>query len=429
MSQQTGGTKFADPREEQSADTYRILHSAVFRRAPRLREMLHYILECTASGRTDDLTEIRIAENVFGRRDYNPSEENLVRVSARQLRSKIAEYYETEGRDDELQVHVPKGGYCATFRRREEGGLPAMAIVAAPTEAKQRHTINWMALTFAVIAIGSLAVSLNLWNQNHRLRAAETPAPRPTLFDALLSNPGQRTNIVVTDSAVVMLDKLLHRYISVDDYASDRYLHVAPDVLARESQGDFLNLLRTRQISSFADMRIIASLFQAYPQRLRSFSLHHSRNMHARDFSNGDNFVLIGSSRSNPWVVLFEDLVNFHTSDRYGKSCYDNRRPLPGEQKLYCSENQVDEQGIDYSRIVLRHNTNRTGRVLLIAGIDMEATEAAGEFFLNPQSVPAVLQHFHVNKIEDLPDYELLLKSYSIGGTGRSPEIVSARKL
>jgi hypothetical protein len=31
--------------------------------------------------------------------------------------------------------------------------------------------------------------------------------------------------------------------------------------------------------------------------------------------------------------------------------------------------------------------------------------------------------------LSGLPDYELLLKSYSIGGTGRSAQVVSARKL
>lgn len=59
----------------------------------------------------------------------------------------------------------------------------------------------------------------------------------------------------------------------------------------------------------------------------------------------------------------------------------------------------------------------------------MESTEAAGQFFLDPRSVPKVLSALHCRRLEDLPDYELLLRSDMVGGVGRSAQMIYARPL
>ncbi|HEX4749207.1 MAG TPA: hypothetical protein VH302_06650 [Bryobacteraceae bacterium] len=53
----------------------------------------------------------------------------------------------------------------------------------------------------------------------------------------------------------------------------------------------------------------------------------------------------------------------------------------------------------------------------------------AGKFVLNSRALPILLQALHVRRVSDLPDFELLLKTYSVGGSGRSPELIYAKHL
>ena len=436
MNRQAVVSAVDDAQEEQRAAAIRICESALFRRSPRLREMLSYIVECGLGHRTEDLTELRIAENVFGRHDYNSSEDNIVRVSARQLRSKIAEYYAGEGQSDPFRLDVPKGGYLPVFHKREEASnRTELEILSHPDVGALRL---WrasaaqiaIALSLLLLVTALTVLLLQSWKENRELQASLTSSLPRTLFEPFVADSKQRINIVVTDSALGLYEALSHSYVSLEDYTDYQY-QSAPGIMAVVRQGgsSFMDLLRTRQICSLADFRITSLIFQTYPQQARRISVHHARNMHARDFDSDDNFVVMGSVRSNPWGSLFNASLNFRLSSGYGSHCFENRQPRPGEQPAYCSENAAAEQGTDYAQIVVTRNGNRKGRFLLIGGLDMEATEAAGDFFLNSESVGPVLAALHARSINDLQGYELLLRNYSVGGTGRSAQLLAARQL
>jgi hypothetical protein len=66
---------------------------------------------------------------VFGRpSDYNPSEDNIVRAEARELRKRLDIYFLTEGRGEPVRIRIPKGSYVPCFEPREDG----RAIASAP---------------------------------------------------------------------------------------------------------------------------------------------------------------------------------------------------------------------------------------------------------------------------------------------------------
>lgn len=418
----------------ESVDRYRaavdaIAHSAGFRRSPRLRDMLVHIANATLSGNLDELTESRIAAKVFERPEYNPAEDNLVRVSARQLRNKIAEYYEGDGRFDDVVLEVPKGGYLGVFHMRH--GLPADTPPAArelTTGGRPRPKARGV-LVYALAASTAVLMLIAglLWNQNRQLRNAVAPSDSPVLFDVLVPSSGQRTNIVITDSALVLFEHMMHQYIPLEDYVSGRYLEQASHATGDRGKDDLVAMLRTRQITSLADLHIISNILQRYSRSGVALPIQHARNMRIREFDTGDNFIVIGSARSNPWASLFEKTLAFHLQNRYGSSCFENAHTPSGQPRLYCLQDSANEEGTDYAHVALLHTGNGRGRVLLIAGADMESTEAAGNFVLNPQSVQPVLSALRVRRVADLPDFELLLKAYSLGGSGRSPELVYAR--
>src|SRR5664279_6504235 len=90
----------------------RIIVSPPFQKSARLRDLLCFLAERTLRGQTQDLSEHNIGSAVFGKaQDYSVVEDSSVRVHVRQLRLKLHEYFDGEGRDEASIVEIPKGAY------------------------------------------------------------------------------------------------------------------------------------------------------------------------------------------------------------------------------------------------------------------------------------------------------------------------------
>ena len=103
-----------------SAQLARIQASKRFANAPRLRQLLSYLVENSASGNVRNLLEVSIAVEVFGRGgNFDPQSDTIVRVSARRLRVFLADYYKNQGRDDPVLFRIPRGHYRVKISLRE----------------------------------------------------------------------------------------------------------------------------------------------------------------------------------------------------------------------------------------------------------------------------------------------------------------------
>ncbi|AXI45508.1 hypothetical protein C1J03_05320 [Sulfitobacter sp. SK012] len=94
----------------------KIASSQVFSGAERLQEFLRYVVVEAAEGRSAGIKGKTIALDVYGRSvssDGDP--ENVVRVDARRLRRRLGDYYEAEGQDDAIRIHIDSGGYAPRF--------------------------------------------------------------------------------------------------------------------------------------------------------------------------------------------------------------------------------------------------------------------------------------------------------------------------
>jgi hypothetical protein len=81
-------------REELS----RVLQSSVFAQSDRLGRFIRFTVETTLAGEAGTLKEYLIGTEVYERNSsYHPSEDSIVRSEARRLRSKLKEYYDSDG--------------------------------------------------------------------------------------------------------------------------------------------------------------------------------------------------------------------------------------------------------------------------------------------------------------------------------------------
>ncbi|HEY8997262.1 MAG TPA: hypothetical protein VIM60_05160 [Edaphobacter sp.] len=105
-------------REEVSAEVEKILSSPLFALSDRLGRFLRFTTEQTLNGEGDALKEYVIGVSVYDRRPpYHPSQDSIVRTEARRLRSKLKEYYETEGKESRVFIYFQPGSYTPVFRR------------------------------------------------------------------------------------------------------------------------------------------------------------------------------------------------------------------------------------------------------------------------------------------------------------------------
>lgn len=99
----------------------RILASSFFAASPRLTAFLRHIVEKFQAGELDSLKEYTIGVEVFERgARFDPRIDNIVRIQAAKLRSKLIEYYSADGQSDPIIIHMPKGGYVPELRIREK---------------------------------------------------------------------------------------------------------------------------------------------------------------------------------------------------------------------------------------------------------------------------------------------------------------------
>ncbi len=118
-----------DPADVRAALDH-VLASQTFVNSGRLSRMLRFVVERTLDGQGDQLKEYLLGVEVFDRPpEYDPRLDSIVRVEARRLRAKLAEYYETDGAGDALRIRLVKGGYAPTFER-----VAAPSATAHPTE-------------------------------------------------------------------------------------------------------------------------------------------------------------------------------------------------------------------------------------------------------------------------------------------------------
>jgi TolB-like protein/thioredoxin-like negative regulator of GroEL len=162
------------PTAEISAESIRaalekILASPGFANADRISRFLRYTVEETLSGQTDKLKESLLGIDVFGRKPtYDPRVDAVVRTEAVKLRARLREYYESEGREDELVIDLPKGGYIPAFRHREKQlAEPAAPIVSEPQRARA-----WQPALATILVVAILATSIYLFSRARKRAAA-----------------------------------------------------------------------------------------------------------------------------------------------------------------------------------------------------------------------------------------------------------------
>jgi hypothetical protein len=153
----------------------RVLASPHFRNSKRYPALLRYVVEQALEGKTRDLKERTIGVEVFGRSlDYDPASDPVVRISAAEVRKRLAQYYQ-KADSESIRMELPVGSYVPEFRQVAPQPPPAIAEVRLPAHGSRPRSVRFAAMVAAGVLI-SLAVA---WAEFRRPSGVEqfwTPA-------------------------------------------------------------------------------------------------------------------------------------------------------------------------------------------------------------------------------------------------------------
>jgi hypothetical protein len=393
----------------------RILRSRHFHKTTRLREFLLYVTDRVLNEPGVEIHEHEIASNVF-RREFDPraGDDTLVRVQASQLRKRLERYFANEGRDEAWRIEIPMGNYAPVFRQ-------APIAIAPPARPPGRSWRRIALMAVPVLALSAVAAGIAF------RRGALAPPARSyqKLFWSQLFRANQRTDIVLADSNLAVIQDILDSPAGVLEYSEQSYWGEV-EKIANPELRRLARRIMGRRHTSFADAVLSHRILAA------GGNPDTARIVFARDFPvrnlQTNNVILIGSKRSNPWSELLEAPLNFRLSYEKGTKFVQNRSPQPGEPAVYPvieGGAGVPHQG--YCLIAFLKNAGNSGNVLILAGTEMEGTEAGGEFVLSEQWLSRLHNETGLKPDAGFPHFEVLLRTSRVAGASLRLEFVAHR--
>jgi len=146
-----------------------ILATREFSRSESLSRLLEYVVVCALEGREEALKEYNLGVDVFRRgENFDPRLDNIVRVQARKLRLRLADYYSTPRPG--VRIEMAPGSYVPVFR------LPGEISTATPESGGRSRYKLWATIA-AMTVLGFLAGFVS-GSRLQRERQANAGLPR-----------------------------------------------------------------------------------------------------------------------------------------------------------------------------------------------------------------------------------------------------------
>ena len=394
----------------------RLLASSHFKNSRRYPDLLRFVVKQTLDGNADTLKERTLGIEVFGREPgFDTSGDSIVRVAAAEVRKRIAQYYQEEGRENELRIDLPSGSYVARFRRPPEVSPPG-AIVPDPSEPVSTHkTANaaetkgvffpWTKLTIAAAALLLMAIG------------ALIAVPRRS--DAGMDRFWGQVYDPST-AVLICVGTVEPAHIS-SDFRHQFTVQMADTVNGAEEPTVPNTDYQVWPAVSWIDAVELTQITELLTRHHKKFVLRSSENVTLADLRRGP--VILLGVLENSWTLRLVSKLRFHPRMDFAS------------QKMWIEDSQHPERtdwsapwGVAYSEsyddyaLVTRCVNPLSGQVSIeMGGLGLHASQAAGEFVTNP----AYMDSLSRSLSDQNRNVQIVLKINVIKGEAGPPQIVA----
>jgi hypothetical protein len=409
-----------------------VLAGAAFRGSHRSAQFLKHIVEQSIAGRFESLKERSIGIELFGRApSYDTGEDAIVRVTASDVRKRLLQHYGTHGNTSEARLVLPLGSYVPELQRDFHVPENMLADPAEPvvTQAPLPQPVTTARPVLPWVALGILLVGLNVlvWGLFWRHSLTKATDPVAILPWSTLLRNGASIKVVTSDPNIEKIERLSGEPISLSDYANQQYIP-NPGVLSPEIVRFCKDFLRG-DLAPAVDIGVIAKLAALAETSSGTIDVHGARDIRLSEVYTDDNFIFLGSPRSNRWAGLFNNQLDFRFDLDGGQEIIRNVHPRSGEKPLYVPTAGGYATGESFATISFLPNPGKNGHVLLLAGANGEGTKAAGELITNRQRLSAELRNCGIKPTGPVRYFQLLLGLDTMAGSPSDVKVIACHVL
>jgi hypothetical protein len=442
-----------------------IVESKAFKGSPRAEKFLRYVINHALTGDFESLKERVIGVKLFGRPPhYETGEDAIVRVTASDVRKRLAQYYNSKyGTTSKFHINLPAGSYLPYITRQppektaplytretssktvatslssatnhldsisESPGALAAPRPSLPTESGQINARNkhpWLYVSI-LLTLLNLALWGIVWMHFSRAKVATALSISVPPWSVFF-NSQHAIQLIASDPNEAEIEWLTGQQVSVSDYANRKYIpqpnHLSPDMIR------ICQIVLRGDKASAIDAPIIANVAALAQANSAKIDVHVARSIALSNLNTDDNLIFLGSPRSNPWSSLFSDQLDF----RYGfnpnphEEFILNVHPRQTELEEYVGTAAGWNTGQSYAIIAFVRNPDHHGQILLVSGISAEGTEAAGALATDLSRLSAILQKCGISPSGPLKHFELLLRINTMAGSPTSSEVIACHIL
>jgi hypothetical protein len=384
----------------------RLLASPYFSHSRRFPNFLRFVVQHTLDGDVDDIKERTLGIEIFGKdADYDTAADPIVRVTAAEIRKRVAQYYQDSTHDEELRITLPSGSYIPQFHSPKGNsafGLPepeTVAVAAEPSteppagsEIIAHHHLPWKITAIVAGACLVVIASWFLWQRTHR-----------SAFD-IFWQPVLGSNEPVL---LCIADQLEYSEIALRDAAEPTHQIVLKDSLTAVVIDD-LNATTK-----------VAGVLQSAG---RQYSLKGEGATTLDDLRRGPTIFL--GAFDNAWTLRLTNSLRYHFANDANMThlwIADSSASGPTRWMVDRSVQMATNNYRDYG-IMARFTDPTTGKLsVVVAGIGRGGTRAAGEFLTDNGNLSQLMRAAHA--AGDKKNMEVVLSTEIIDGEPGTPKM------
>jgi hypothetical protein len=384
----------------------RLLADSHFSQSRRFPSFLRYVVDKTLAGHEDALKERTLGVEIFGRRaDYDTASDPIVRVTAAEIRKRIAQYYQDPGHESELRISLPPGSYIPQFHWPETAKqneatqaaiiplTPALVLDQAVKEEPVRASIRRWVWPAAVLVLVLLCVGAAfLWQSAQR-------SPFNFFWGPVL-NSNEPVLFCVADQSQ-------YSAISLRDAEDPTRQTLLKDNLTAIVIDDLNPIIR------------LAGLLQSSGKK---YSLKGEGTTDLTDLRNGPT-IFVGAF-DNAWTLRLTKSLRYHFANNPEMTEFrivDSADPGRPGWVINRLQQMSTNDYRDFA-IVARFTDSTTGKLAIVAaGVGRGGTRVAGEFLTEPANL-AQLERAAARE-GNKKNMEVVLSTQIIDGQPGTPKV------
>jgi hypothetical protein len=404
----------------------RIVSSNHFRNSKRYPSFLRFIVERTVEENTEVLKERNLGTEVFGRpSDYDTSADPIVRVTAGEVRKRIAQYYQTAGHEHELRIELPLGSY-----------VPHFYSVSHPIEISDRvEAEDWTSLSSSHLPGVDEEVVLPK-------RSLKRTSLYKRLFEAgvyILAAVGLVSTILYVGNAV------RNRYKnSATNYFWQSFTPTNTSALivigvhntdgtgksipaearassAQSEKGSALDAMENSDMLPVSDLVSYSKITDLLTRRSMTYKTQSSADTTLDELRTGP-VVLIGGF-NNLWTLRLTSTLRFRLVPKTDSVNQIQDSQHPSTVWAFDNLQPALSNSRDYAIVASYYDTTIEQHVNLAAGIGKNGTIAAAEFLTSEKDMANWLSDAKVSRNKNV---ELVLSTEVLDGEPGPPHVIAS---